>query len=197
MAVLLFLATLLPNFLLCLYFQSTGPLAFMIIGGRACNQGSQARDQECVIPLGSRKTSPGVIPGLWESHGGSHVKCGRVGERRSPVGMRCTAQNQSKPPFLFVSGSFTTVAQPIMSPTPLAFPRADARAHLGAATCLRPADTSPPWGRLYKSRSLGSGSPGYRASFVLSTPSGLRLRRGYRLDERQKHNNNRGKRTAK
>lgn len=50
MAVLLFLITMPPTFLLCLYFQATGPLAFMIIGGRARNQGGHTKDQECEIP---------------------------------------------------------------------------------------------------------------------------------------------------
>lgn len=64
--------------------------------------------------------------------------------------------------------------------TPLASPRAKARTHLGAATCLGPADATPPWGRLYKSRSLGPACPGLGASSVLSSalrpPSSARIR---------------------
>lgn len=63
--------------------------------------------------------------------------------------------------------------------TPLASPRAKARTHLGAATCLGPADATPPWGPLYKSRSLGPACPGPGASSVLSLalwpPSSARI----------------------
>jgi hypothetical protein len=98
--------------------------------------------------------------------------------------MCCTAQNQSKT-FFFVCEWLLQDRRPTNHvPTPLAFHRADTRAHLGAATCLRPADATPPWGRLYKSRSLGPASPGPRASSVLSSafrpPSSARVpaRRG-------------------
>ena len=52
---------------------------------------------------------------LYENHEVSHVERGRVGKRRSFVGMCRTAQNQSKTSLLFVTGSFGTVAQPIMT----------------------------------------------------------------------------------
>lgn len=99
--------------------------------------------------------------------------------------MRCTAQKSMSKTSFFVCEWLLQDCRPtnhVM--TPLASPRAKARTHLGAATCLGPADATPPWGRLYKSRSLGPACPGPGASSVLSStvwpPSSARIpaRRG-------------------
>lgn len=97
--------------------------------------------------------------------------------------MRCTAQKSMSKTSFFVCEWLLQDCRPtnhVM--TPLASPRAKARTHLGAATCLGPADATPPWGRLYKSRSLGPACPGPGASSVLSStvwpPSSARIRTG-------------------